>query len=59
MMGALMLETNYFVDDTTHTNKEFQHLFRVNKEMFMRTVYGVMEYDDYFMCKEPSLFHVD
>jgi hypothetical protein len=50
-VGALLLDSDDFAEDTTNTPKEFWHRFRMNKKMFMKIVFGVREYDDYFMCK--------
>jgi hypothetical protein len=50
--GALLLDSNYFADDATHTPKDFLRWFRMNKDLFMLIVFGVREYDDYFMCKQ-------
>jgi hypothetical protein len=49
---ALLLDSDYFSDDATHTPKDFQRQLRMNKDMFMKIVFGVREYDDYFMCKQ-------
>jgi hypothetical protein len=48
-----MLEADYSADNLTHTSKDFfwQH-FYMNKRLFMRTVHGEREYDDYFMWKQ-------
>ena len=48
MEGHLMLEADYFADEPAHGPKDFRGQFRV-KEVFMRFVYGVREYGDYFM----------
>jgi hypothetical protein len=50
--GAMLLDADYFNDDATHSPKEFQHRFRMNKELFLKIVYGVREYDNYFMAKQ-------
>ena len=47
-----MLDTDYFADAATHMPKDFRRRFRMNKELFMKIVFGVREYDDYFMCKK-------
>jgi hypothetical protein len=47
LVGALFLDSDY---DAANTPKEFQLHFRMNKETFMKIVYGVREYNDYFMC---------
>jgi hypothetical protein len=46
--GALLLYSNYFADNAINTPKEFHRCFRMNKELFMKIVQGVREYDDYF-----------
>jgi hypothetical protein len=46
-VGAMLLHSDYFVDDATNTPKEFQRRFRMNKDLFMKIVQGVREYDDY------------
>jgi hypothetical protein len=46
-VGAMLLHSDYFVDDATNTLKEFQRRFRMNKDLFMKIVQGVKEYDDY------------
>jgi hypothetical protein len=50
--GAMLLECDYFADDATHTPKEFQRRSRMNKDLFMKIIFGVREYDDYFMSKK-------
>ena len=50
--GAMLLETDYFADDATNTPKEFRRRFRMNKGLFMKIVFGVREYDDYFTQKK-------
>jgi hypothetical protein len=50
--GALLPDSDYFVDNTTNSSKEFRCCFTINKELFMQIVFGVGEYDDYFMCKK-------
>jgi hypothetical protein len=52
MQGAVMRESDYFADNAMHTPLEFWHRFRMNKELFMKIVVGVWEYDDYFCCKK-------
>jgi hypothetical protein len=54
MYGSMMLEADYFADNPTHTHEDFWRRFRMNKELFMRIVYGVREYDDYFKCKKDT-----
>jgi hypothetical protein len=43
---ALLLHSDYFADDATNTPKEFWWRFRMNKDLFMKIVQGVREYDD-------------
>jgi hypothetical protein len=50
--GAMLLDADYFIDDATHSPKEFRHRFWMNKNLFMKIVFGVREYDDYFMIKQ-------
>jgi hypothetical protein len=52
--SALFLDFDYFVDTATSSPKEFWHHFRMSKELFMWIVFGIIEYDDYFMCKKDS-----
>jgi uncharacterized short protein YbdD (DUF466 family) len=39
-------------DKAIHTSLEFRRRFRINKELFMKIVVGVREYDEYFRCKK-------
>ncbi|XP_071677166.1 uncharacterized protein [Lolium perenne] len=50
--SAMLLDADYFNDDTTHSPKEFWPRFRMNKELFLTIVHGVREYDKYFMAKK-------
>ncbi|KAK1694446.1 hypothetical protein QYE76_011143 [Lolium multiflorum] len=50
--GEMVLDADYFNDDATHSPKEFRRRFRMKKDLFMKIVYGVREYDDYFMAKQ-------
>jgi hypothetical protein len=50
-VGAMLLHSDYFADDATNTPKEFQRRFRMNT-LFMKSVQGVREYDDYFKYKK-------
>jgi hypothetical protein len=43
--GALLLYFDYFADNAINTPKEFRRRFRMNKELFMKIVQGVREYD--------------
>ena len=47
-----MLEIDYFAENATNTLKEFWQQFRMNKGLFMKIVFGVREYDDYFEQKK-------
>jgi hypothetical protein len=51
-VGALLLHSDYFADNTINTPKEFRWHFRMNKDLFMKIVQGVREYDDYFKYKK-------
>jgi hypothetical protein len=58
----VMLEADYYVQNPTHTPKNFWHRFRMNNELFTKIVYGVKEYDDYFMWKKNhriAWFHLN
>jgi hypothetical protein len=52
---ALLLDSDYFADDATHTPKDFRRLFRINKNLFMKILFRVREYDTYFMCKQENI----
>jgi hypothetical protein len=52
MHGIVILELEYFADNALHTPLEFQRRFRMNKDLFIKIVVGVQEYDDYFQCKK-------
>jgi hypothetical protein len=43
--GALLVYSDYFADNAINTPKEFHRRFRINKELFMKIVQGVREYD--------------
>lgn len=47
----MLLECDCFADDATHSPNEFWCQFRMNKDLFMKIVFSVTEYDDYFMRK--------
>ncbi|KAK1648806.1 hypothetical protein QYE76_066611 [Lolium multiflorum] len=49
---AMLLDADYFADDATHSPKEFRRRFRMNKDLFMKIVFGIREYGDYFMIKK-------
>jgi hypothetical protein len=46
LVGALLLDSDYIADDTENTPKEFPSRFWMNKELFMKIVFGVREYND-------------
>jgi hypothetical protein len=48
----MLLDAAYFTDDVTHSPKKFRRRFWMNKDMFMKIVFGVRKYDDYFMAKQ-------
>ncbi|KAK1618039.1 hypothetical protein QYE76_023556 [Lolium multiflorum] len=50
--GAMLLDADYFNDGATHSPKEFRRRFRMNKDLFLKIVHGVREYDTYFMAKK-------
>ncbi|XP_051201476.1 uncharacterized protein [Lolium perenne] len=50
--GAMLFDADYFNNDATHSPKEFRRRFRMNKELFLKIVHGVREYDKYFMAKK-------
>jgi hypothetical protein len=50
--SSMLLECDYFADDATHSSKEFRRRFRMNKDMFMKILFGVRDYDDYYMSKQ-------
>jgi hypothetical protein len=51
-VGALLLYSDYFTDNAINTPKKFYRRFRMNKDLFMKIVQGVREYDDYFKYKK-------
>jgi hypothetical protein len=50
--GAMLLHSDYFADDASNTPKEFRWRFRMSKDLFMKIMQGVREYDDYFKYKK-------
>nr|XP_051201726.1 uncharacterized protein LOC127315263 [Lolium perenne] len=50
--GTMLLDVDYFNDDATHSPKVFRRRFRMKKEFFLKIVYGVGEYDKYFIAKQ-------
>ncbi|KAK1631217.1 hypothetical protein QYE76_005532 [Lolium multiflorum] len=57
--GGMLLDADYFADDVTHSPKEFRRRFMMNKDLFMKIVYGVREYDEYFMDKQDCTARKD
>ncbi|XP_071680385.1 uncharacterized protein [Lolium perenne] len=49
------LDADYFAGEATHSPKEFRHRFRINKDLFMKIVFGVGEYVDYFKIKQVCI----
>jgi hypothetical protein len=54
MNSALMLEYDYFACNAIHTPIEFRLTLRMNKELSMKIVIRVREYNDYFLCKKST-----
>jgi hypothetical protein len=50
--GALLLYSDYFANNAINTPKEFRLRFRMKKDLFMKIVQGVREYDNYFKYKK-------
>jgi hypothetical protein len=48
----LLLYSDYFADNAINTPKKFRRRFRMNKDLFIKIVQGVREYDDYFKYKK-------
>jgi hypothetical protein len=44
--GAMLLECYYFAADASLSPKKFRRRFRMNKNLFMKIVFGVREYSD-------------
>jgi hypothetical protein len=44
--GAWLTYSHYFADNAINTPKEFRRQFRINKDLFMKIVQDVREYDD-------------
>jgi hypothetical protein len=51
LAGAILLDSDYFADDAANTSKKFWRHFHMKKELFMKIVIGMREYNDYFQCK--------
>jgi hypothetical protein len=49
---TLLLYFDYFADDAINTPKEFHRCFKMNKDLFIKIVQGVREYDDYLNYKK-------
>jgi hypothetical protein len=45
LVGSMLLDSDYFKDDATHIVKDFWRRFRMNKELFMRILFGIREYE--------------
>jgi hypothetical protein len=52
MEGRAMLYADYFANNPSCTCKKFWFFFRINKELFMKLLHGVREYDTYFMMNK-------
>jgi hypothetical protein len=50
--SALLLYSDYFTDNAINKQKEFHQCFRMKKDLFIKIVQGVREYDDYFKYKK-------
>jgi hypothetical protein len=48
----MLLHSDYFADDASNTPKEFRRRFRIDKDLFMKIVQGLREYDDNFKYKK-------
>jgi hypothetical protein len=42
--GSLLLDSDYFADNTTHKSKDLRPRFRMNKNLFMKIIFGITEY---------------
>jgi hypothetical protein len=51
-VGAVLLYSDYFAENAINTPKKFCRQFRMNKELFMKIVQDVREYDDYLKYKK-------
>jgi hypothetical protein len=49
MEGHVMLYIDYFNEESTYTPKDFHGRFRMHKELFMKILHGVREFNNYFM----------
>ena len=52
VMDHVLIYNDYFSVNPTHGPIPFQQCFRTQKDVFMRIVYDVREYDDYFELKQ-------
>ena len=50
--GYCILYGDYFADDPVDGEKTFRRRFRMNRNLFLRIVHGVREFDNYFVCKK-------
>jgi hypothetical protein len=41
LAGALLLDSDYFADEVANNPTEFGRRFRMNKELFMKIMFGV------------------
>ncbi|XP_051197095.1 uncharacterized protein [Lolium perenne] len=51
MEGYCMLYVDYIVDDPLHDETVFRHRFRMGRNLFLKIVYALREYDSYFRRK--------
>jgi hypothetical protein len=49
-----MLYADKFAHNPTHTPKDFRRYFSMNKELLIKILIGVREYDEYFCCKKNT-----
>jgi hypothetical protein len=52
MEGHAMLDIDYLSDESTYNTKDFRRRYMMNKELFMKIVHGVQDFDDYFLLKK-------
>jgi hypothetical protein len=53
--GALLLNRDYFMDNSTYDDVDFQRRFRVPKPVFLRLLSEVCRNDPYFLKKKDAL----
>jgi hypothetical protein len=62
MMEGQCIYSDYFAYESICTPNEFGRRLTMIKEMFMKLVYGVWEYDDHFLttkdCTGMWVFHL-